>query len=180
MNRIFLITFLSLVSVAFRPSLAGAQGTTSPIKWYTIEEAQRLQAQDPKPILIDLYTDWCGYCKRLDVYTFSNKTIAGYLSKHFYPVKFNAEQREAVVFSGKTFENTGNKERSPHDLAIALTGGKLSYPTLIYLNKESKVVSVVPGYCTPSQLEPILHYIADEAYNEKGWEEYLEHFKGSF
>ena len=46
------------------------------VKWYTIEEADALMKTDPKPIFVDAYTDWCGWCKRLDKDTFSDPIIA--------------------------------------------------------------------------------------------------------
>jgi len=66
----------------------------SPLKWYTLEEAMEAAKKNPKPLLIDLYTDWCGWCKKLDADTFGHEGIAKYIGENFYPVKFNAEQRE--------------------------------------------------------------------------------------
>jgi len=66
--------------------------------------------------------------------------------------------------------------RGPHELAVALTGGKLSYPTIVYLDATGSLITAVPGYYSPTQIEPILHYIATEAYKTQDWET----FNGSF
>ena len=68
------------------------------INWMTIDEALAMQKKSPKPIFMDVYTDWCGPCKMLDKNTFSNKDVANYINKNFYAVKFNAEGNEKVNF----------------------------------------------------------------------------------
>lgn len=178
MKRNLFFPFIFGLTMLFAPRLAAAQDSPATIRWYSLEEALELQKRDPKPILIDLYTDWCGYCKRLDAYTFSNKEIVRYISSTFHAVKFNAEQRESITYSGHEFKNSGEGARSPHELAVALTGGKLSYPTLVYLAPDSQLITSVPGYYSPSQLEPILHFIGEEAYKSTSWEEFSKTFKG--
>ncbi|NJK95139.1 MAG: DUF255 domain-containing protein [Bacteroidales bacterium] len=68
------------------------------VKWYTIEQVVELQKKEPKKILIDVYTDWCGWCKKMDAETFDHPIIAEYINKYYYPVKFNAESKEPVDF----------------------------------------------------------------------------------
>ncbi len=157
-----------------KPQTAQTAQTAQTVKWYTIEEAMALAAKKPRPIMIDMYTDWCGWCKRLDADTFSNKGIAKYLNENFYSVKFNAEQKGNVNFLGKVYKNSGRA----HDLAMELSGGELSYPMLVYLKADGTVISPVPGYVDPKGLEPILHYIAEELYEKKvDFGEYSKKFK---
>ncbi|HCY80556.1 MAG TPA: thioredoxin family protein, partial [Xanthomarina gelatinilytica] len=73
--------------------------------WVTLEEAVALQKKNPKKIMIDAYTNWCGPCKMLDKNTFKNKDVADYVNKHYYAVKFNAEGNETINFKGNTFTN---------------------------------------------------------------------------
>ena len=61
------------------------------IKWMTLNEALAAQKKVPKPIFMDVYTDWCGPCKMLDKNTFSNPEVAAFISKNYYAVKFNCE-----------------------------------------------------------------------------------------
>ena len=74
------------------------------VNWYTFEEAFEAQKVDPKPIMMDAYTVWCGPCKLLDKNTFGNKDVSDYLNANFYPVKFNAEGNEVVRFEGNNSE----------------------------------------------------------------------------
>lgn len=164
--------------------LAGAQAARckekSTIEWLTIEEALEKAKKVPRPILMDVYTDWCGWCTRMDVYTFSNPTIADYISRNFYAVKFDSEKKESITFLGKEYPPHQGQGKGPHSLVVALSNGRLSYPTLMYLDAQGGLITVVPGYYTPRDLEPILHFIAEGAYRTTGWDEYQKGFKGSF
>jgi thiol:disulfide interchange protein len=53
------------------------------IKWYTIEEVQKLNQENPKKIFIDVYTDWCGWCKKMDATTFQDPKIIKLLNEDF-------------------------------------------------------------------------------------------------
>ncbi len=67
------------------------------VKWYSFEQAVKLNKQNPKKIFIDVYTDWCGWCKRMDKVTFSNPVIAKYLNK-YYITLLNLMQRQRTQY----------------------------------------------------------------------------------
>ena len=46
------------------------------IDWMSLEQALEMQKKNPKNIIIDVYTNWCGPCKLLDKNTFQNKKVA--------------------------------------------------------------------------------------------------------
>ena len=76
------------------------------IRWFTVEEAYQLNKISPKPFFVDVYTDWCGWCKRMDATTFQDPAVAAYLNAYFYPVKFDAESKDTIRFLEKTFYNS--------------------------------------------------------------------------
>lgn len=155
-----------------------AQDSKETIKWFTLEEAVKLQEETPRKLFIDVYTDWCGYCKKMDKETFSNPIIAKYINDNFYPVKFNAEQKEPIEFKGQTYKNTNpNRNRNSHELAQALLQGKMSYPSYAFLNEEAKLITVVPGYIPAPNFEPIVHYFGEDAFTKMEWEEFSKNFK---
>ena len=175
-----IVFLLLIVSLTYNTS---AQIITaednSAIKWYTIEEAEKLFNKSPRPIFIDTYTDWCGWCKKMDSETFTDPVIADLLNKKFYPVKFNAEGKENVTFLGQTFINDGKAGRA-HQLALALLQGQLSYPTVVFMTKENEkfAVSPVPGFRAAKEMEVLLSFFADDAYKTGKWDEFQKSFVG--
>lgn len=147
------------------------------VKWYTIQEAEKLVKANPRPIVIDTYTDWCGWCKKLDQETFSNPVIAEILNTKFYPVKFNAEGKDPVTFLGRNFVNDGKSGKS-HQLAIALLQGQMSYPNLVFFNEKMQLVTNVPGYREAKEMEVLLSFFADKAYEKINFQDYGKSFKG--
>jgi len=169
------IITLSLIIAAISINVY-SQSETSLVKWYTIDEALKLNEKNPKKIFIDMYTDWCGWCKTMDKNTFSNPQIAEYLNKYFYPVKFNAESKQDITYKGKVYKNNGTGSRPAHDFALALTNGQLSYPTSAYLDAESKLLTTVPGYLAPADIEPILVFFGEDHYKTTKWEDFKAKF----
>ncbi|MFA6923394.1 MAG: DUF255 domain-containing protein [Bacteroidales bacterium] len=147
------------------------------IKWYTFQEAIILNKQNPKKILIDLYTDWCGWCKRMDAVTFTNKVIAKYMNTHYYCVKFNSERKDTIIFKEATYINPNpTVPRSAHQLAITLVKGQLSYPNFVFMDESMNVIQNVPGYHPPSEFEAIMKFFGEDAYKKQDFES----FKNSF
>ncbi|MEM6829292.1 MAG: DUF255 domain-containing protein [Bacteroidota bacterium] len=149
------------------------------VKWLSFEEAIELHKENPKKLLVDLYTNWCGWCKVMDRETYSNPTLVSYINENFYPVKFNAEQKESVDFDGHTFNFVPSGRRGVHELAAALTNNKLSYPTTVFMDEELRIIQPIAGYLKPKQMEPILIFIGDDHYKEVAWDEYQKKHKSS-
>lgn len=157
------------------------------IKWVSMNEALELQKKQPKKILMDAYTTWCGPCKMMDQKTFTNKDVVDYVNKHFYAVKFNAEGTEEVMYKDFNYTNPNydpdrKGRNSQHFFANALkiTG----YPSLVFFDEDSNVIAPIMGYRTPEQLEIFLKMIAKNDYKElnttEAWQEYEKNFKGTF
>ena len=152
---------------------------TQEVKWLTFEEAIKLHEQNPKKILIDLYTDWCGWCKVMDRNTYSKAEISSYINENFYPVKFNAEQKESVEFRGHTFEYVAQGRRGVHELAAALTRNQLSYPTTVFMDEELRIIQPIAGYLKPEQMEPILLFIGGDHFKTIAFEDFKKNHKSS-
>jgi thioredoxin-related protein len=148
------------------------------IDWMTFEEAAERARTDanPKMVFVDVYTDWCGWCKVMDKKTFSHPTIAKYMQDKFYMVKFNGEQKEDLVFRGQTYKFVASGRRGYHELAAALLQGKMSYPTVVFLNEKMEMISPVPGYHPPEKFYMIASFFGDKSYLTENWNSYQETF----
>ncbi|MGM0531002.1 MAG: thioredoxin family protein [Bacteroidota bacterium] len=172
--------FSIIAAIFFIFSLNGFTQEKGKVKWYSFEEAVKLNEKNPKKLLIDVYTDWCGWCKKMKKQTFNNSKIAQYINENYYPVRFNAETNKKVKFKGRTFsKKEGEEGKRPHDLAIALLNGKMSYPSVAYLDGKNELITAVPGYYGPKDYEPILKYFANDIYKTKSFEDFKEQFENT-
>ncbi|NLE35196.1 MAG: DUF255 domain-containing protein [Bacteroidales bacterium] len=164
-----------IIILLFATSALFATAQGNAVKWYSIEEAVALAKTSPRPIFVDAYTDWCGWCKKLDKDTFSHPIIAEILNTQYYAVKFDAEGKEPVTFQGRKFVNDGSLGRT-HQLAYALLQGKLGYPTVVFLTANSELITPVSGYKTPAQIEPMLQYFAGTSWQKQSYEDFMKTF----
>ncbi len=142
------------------------------LKWYSWEEAVAACEKEPRKIFVDVYTDWCGWCKVMDKKTFPIPAVKSYIEANFYPVKLDAEQKEDIVWNGNTFSWRPAGRNGINMLAYSLLEGKTSYPTIVYLNEKFERIMISPGYKTPEQFLPELKFAAEEHYTKMSWEEY--------
>ena len=151
--------FFSLITIAVLTSFSPAN--KDKINWITVSELNTVYAKNPKPILIDIYTSWCGWCKEMDRTTYKNDKLAAYVNEKYYAVKFDAESKTAVTFNGKEYKF--NTKYKTNDLAIYLTGGQLSYPTTVFMSAANAQPAPLPGYMKPKQMEAPLKYFGEKA-----------------
>jgi len=137
------------------------------ILWLSPEEAELRNKTVPKKIIMDVYTDWCGYCKLMDKNTFANKAVAAYINENFYPVKFNAESREEVTFAGHHFKNSGRT----HEFATALQVS--GYPSVLFFDENLKLVVMSPGYLDAKEMMKHLKYMAESHYKTTDYNTYM-------
>lgn len=174
------ISILVFTFLAFTTGTPEGSPQEDTVRWYTWEEAVKANAVVKKKFFIDVYTDWCGWCKTMDKETFSKPEIAAYLNANYYPVKLNAEQKEDIIFGVDTFRfikpETG-RSRGVNQLAYSLLDGKLGYPTVVYLTENYERLMIAPGFKTPDDLLPQLKYAAENHYKTISWDDYLLSYK---
>lgn len=152
------------------------------INWLSLNEALKLQKENPKKIMMDVYTVWCGPCKMLDKHTFQNKDVADYVNEHYYAVKFNGEGNETVNYKEQVFENpnykksNANRRNSSHQFADFMRIS--AYPTIAFLGEDGNLLVPLKGYYKPQQLEFYLKLLAKNKHTElKTQEEFDSYFK---
>ena len=168
----FIIIVLVFFSSAFMPE------KKDKVKWLTVADLQAAYSQNPKPIMVDVYTDWCGWCKVMDKETYNNDNVAAYINEHYYAVKLNAEQKETLEWNGKKYNY--DKRNKVNQLAVYLTGGQLSFPTTIFLTELNAPPAPLSGYLKVREIEAPLKYFGEGAYKSQKFQEFNKTFSSKW
>ncbi len=184
MKRTFLLWLSSamLLPLWLSTSFVGKENPEKPvetkpsIQWLSFEEAVLLNKTQPKKIFIDVYTDWCGWCKVMDKNTFTDPKVIAYMNTYYHAVKFDGEQRADVTFQGNVFKFIARGNKGYHELAASLLGGKLSYPTVVFLDDQFRMIQPLPGYQKPENLLPVLMFFGEDYHTRMSWEDFQKEY----
>ena len=136
------------------------------INWLSLNKALELQKENPKKIMMDVYTNWCGPCKMLDKKTFQNKDVVAFVNKNYYAVKFNGEGNDSINYKGNAYNNPNynkskaNKRNSSHEFTNFMSVN--AYPTINFLNEKGEFIMPLKGFYQPQQLEFYLKMFKDD------------------
>jgi thioredoxin-related protein len=175
-----LCPFIVFISIIFGlESLSAQPAVNDKIQWLTFEEAVARNAKFPKKkIFVDVYTDWCGWCKKMDNETFVDPAVVAYMKENYYCVKMDAERKDTVVYNGRQFVNPEpGKKRSPHQLAAALLQGRMSYPSYVILDENNQKITSMAGYLKVPDILNILEYYGENNHFKMPWDEFKRHKK---
>lgn len=179
MKNVILLVALGLFSLVI---------SAQEINWLTLDEALKSQKKQPKKIMMDVYTSWCGPCKMLDKNTFHNQDVVNYVNKHYYAVKFDAEGNDVVTYDNKTFDNPGynpanaNRRNAAHKLTMYLQVS--AYPTIVFFDETGKMLAPIKGYKDPQGLELYLKLFKNDHHKDMDTQakftDYATNFKPEF
>ncbi len=148
------------------------------INWLSWEEALELQAETNKKIFVDVYTDWCMWCKKLEGSTLSESFIVDYMNDNYISVKFDAEQKDDIIYNNKIYKQIKSFGRKPtHELAIEIMNGNVGYPTLVFIDENLKVIQPLPGFQDVKTFEMIMKYFAEDNYKKMPWKKFVANFQ---
>jgi thioredoxin-related protein len=171
----FFLTLLLLVLVA--SGFKNPDKSSKSINWMTWEEVQKAQQTEPRKVFVDVYTEWCGWCKKMDKETLSHPQIVEYINLNYYAVKFDAETRSKIQFKGKEYKYIASGNRGYNELANTLLNGKMSYPSTVYLDDKLNLLTAVPGYLNPPTLDAILTFFNEGYFLTSKWDEFEKSYK---
>jgi len=178
MKRISVALFAAILWSTLFVQHTNAQETTQEkINWLTWEQGVEAQGKQPKKILLNVYTEWCTWCKRMEETTLQQPAIAKYLNQNFYSVKFDAEQKGNLEYKDKTYKYVKNGNKGYHELAAELLRGRLSFPSIVFLDEDMNVIQALSGFKTPEEFEQIVTYFAKDYYNSTPWSSFTKSYK---
>ncbi|TAF30799.1 MAG: thioredoxin family protein [Cytophagales bacterium] len=153
-KHICLAVLLLFVGIASLSMMRLQDTAANPIKsttinWTDIETAMKLSQKDGKPIFVDVYTEWCGWCKVMDKNTFSNADVVKYVNANYHAVKLDAEKSTLLTFNG---ENMTNAQLTKNVFKVR------GYPTIVFIKGSN--IKVAPGYQEPQAFLNLLNETA--------------------
>lgn len=169
MNYFFLFFLWSFMSFQ-----SNAQNITKEsINWVSIEQAELLSKENPKKIFLFFETNWCSMCKAFEKRVLKSPVVIKQLNEDYYPVKFNAEQKEPVLFDGITYNYVSeDNKRGVNQFAIDVLQGQLAYPSIVILEEDFDPINIIRGLQPKELFEQYLTYISSNAYQTQEWFDY--------
>jgi len=121
-----LFSILMLISILFIANIALSQVTFHD---GDLPSASKKAEEDKKYIMIDFYTEWCGWCKELDKNVYTNKEVGKYLNAKCINIKIDADSEKGSKIAG----------------LYSVSG----YPTIVFTDSSGKEVGKIVGYKPP-------------------------------
>ncbi len=165
-----LLALLAVALVAITYSLVESSSPVYPdssnnkLAWLTFNAGMDRSAKENKKILVDVYTDWCSWCKKMDKEVYTDSKVIALLRDKFVVVKLNAESSNKLSYNGKEF--------TEQEFARAL--GIDGYPTTVFFQPDSKPITRIPGYMEAKAFANVLNYIGDDHYKTISYQDFLQ------
>jgi thioredoxin-related protein len=150
-----ILLFLMLTAISFT--------SAKEPQWKSFDEGLKQAKLTGKKVLVDVYTDWCSWCKKMDADTYSDKKVSEYLNKNFVIIKLNAEGDGTITYSGEKI--------SPAQFAQGM--GVSGYPATLFLKSDGQPITLLPGYSEADMFIHVLTFIGENHYEKKKFQDYL-------
>ena len=144
---------------------AGEKAAAAGVAWSELDPGLKEAHARKRPMLVDVYTDWCGWCRRMERDTYAAGEVRDYLAKSFVTVKLNAEDSKKTA----RYQGEDVSYRKFAD-GFRITG----YPTTLFLDQDGELITALPGYVGAPKFIYILRFIGDGHYKTKSWDAYAQ------
>ena len=155
-------TIVSLLVLLATCAAIATAGDKTELKWRNFEAGFAEAKISHKKIMLDVYTDWCGWCKRLDRDVYGNEEVAKYLIEEYVVIKLNAESNAKIRFDDTIYTEAELSQ------AFGVTG----YPAIIFFDSTGAPLNKLAGYVPANEFLPIIRYFGDDSYKTISWNDY--------
>jgi thioredoxin-related protein len=125
--------------------------------WENWNEGYEKAIKSNKILLVDAYTEWCGWCKRMDRDTYTNPEVIKKLNEHFVIVKFNPEIENINYKVGD--QTLTNKQL----YGLLCQGKSTGFPTTYYITPAKNSLVIDAGYKGPDDFIKVLDTAIENA-----------------
>lgn len=136
------------------------------IKWMDMEEATLRNKKNPRKFLIYVYSDNCGWCRKMESETFSAEPVIRHLNENFYAVKLNVNTRDEIRYGDRKFNyippNRKTGVPGHHEFIVLILQGRLAYPSYACLDENLVYLGINRGYKSIVSFTEWLLYIGEE------------------
>ncbi len=158
------IVLVLIIAILFAGLTLKVQDKSNELKWYSFSEGLKIAQAEKKKVLIDVYTDWCEWCKKMDEEVYTDSKVKNYLGSKFVLIKLNAESETKHTFEGREYS----------EMELAYIFGVEGFPTTIFIREDMQPITAVPGYFPAEVFMKILTFIGDDYYLKMSFDDYLE------
>lgn len=178
LSSLLVVGFLFLSSFTVHLENYSGNNDTQSLRWMGLDEAFEANQRQSRKIMVDVYTPWCVWCKKMDKTTFRHPAIIKYMTKKYYAVKLNAATKETIKVDGKEYKYKKKGRNGAHELASILLENQMNYPSTVFLDEKFNKLTIVPGYLDAPDLDKILRYFGDGFHARKiPWQHFDRNFK---
>ena len=158
------VILVVLLALGISDGTQAFAGGKEKLRWVKFDQGTTEAQRSGKKILIDVYTGWCVWCKKMDANTYSDDSVAAYLGRHYVLIKLDAESASGLTYRGEKY--------TEQDLARLF--GVNGYPTTVFLKSNGDPITSLPGYADASQFGNVIRFIGEDIYLTKKFDEYIK------
>jgi thioredoxin-related protein len=163
MKKFLTLAFISLVLLSSVSCAGNKKEAAAGGSWLPFDQAMQTAQQGGKFIVMDVYTDWCKWCKVMDEKTYADPAVAALMKESFVGVKLNAERGNKVTYKGTQYT----------EIELARNFNVSGFPTTMFLESNGDVIGAIPGYIPPEEFVKILKYLSSGSYKTMKFQDYL-------
>jgi thioredoxin-related protein len=136
--------------------------------WYKYDEGLKKAQEEKKNIMINFYTKLCGFCRKMDRYTFADEEVKKILLESYVPIKVDGGSKAKLTLGTQTI--------TERDLTLKYK--VFAFPNTLFLKPTGEkipwVYNPIRGYLGADIFLDVLNYLKDDLYKKTTFKEYLE------